>query len=369
LISEAQRTAVTLSVDAVLAVDVGATNLRMSGCLFDQSRGGMMVLWTETHTAGSEDNLRNFMAGGIERLLSTPGIQHVSLATAGIPGIVTPDRQTASITYLDPARPLPIARWLQEAGVERVILYNDVESGCCGIGVVAPDRFVTLQGDLSGGVPDTFMVGMPGTGLGVGYWMHGEPHPSEGGHGLIAVVPQDPIETLIWDGINRQKAGSMPVYDDIACGKGLGPLARILAGAPEFRLSLGGPMPELDSIPDKDLPGKLSEWANDESARHRDFARAVFRRFGTFLGRGLQLPVLTVMPRALFLAGTIAAANLPWFQDEFLRAFRTHRYHSAWLKALPIALATDPDLNLKGAIEAARRELIGQGNMSGSQGS
>jgi len=361
MFDDTQRGARTADADAVIAVDVGATNLRMCGCGFSRSSSGIEVLWTETHATGSESNLRHILVGGVERSLSTSRVRHVSLTTVGCPGIVTRDRQSAAITYLDPSRPLHIAKWLQDAGVKRVILYNDLECGCYGVTASPLERLKILQGNLLEGIPDTFMVGMPGTGLGVGYWIDDEPHPSEGGHGLIAISPGDPIETRIWDGINKQKAGSMPVYDDIACGKGLGPLAKILGGSPELRVPVAKMIPELFSIPDRELPGRLSEWANDESGSmtHREFARSVFRLFGTFLGRGLQLPVLTVMPKALFLAGTIAAANLPWFEAEFLRAFGTHRYHAAWLKGLPVVLVTDPDLNLNGAVEAARRAMIG----------
>ena len=292
--------------------------------------------------------------------MSTEGTKHIVLAAIGCPGIVSDDRRSAAITYLNPSKYLNIAEWLESAGVQRVVLFNDLELGCYGVTVTPPEQLHFLSGDLLGGTPDTFMVGMPGTGLGVGFWMNGTPHPSEGGHGLLAISPHDDVESRIWNGLRKKDPSTWPVYDDVACGKGLVSLARILASTRSNSGLNNAPPADLNSIPDRDLPGRLSTWAENPATPKQlhKFAKDVFALFGTFLGRALQIPVLTIMPQALFLAGNITIANLPHFQEQFLTAFQNHRYHSKWLKSLPIALVNNLDLNIQGAVEAAKQNII-----------
>ena len=344
--------------DAVLTVDIGATNLRVSGCIYQVGSQSIEVLWTETEATGTEIQLRSLLLQCREKLLAIEGVNRIIIAAIGCPGKVSRDRRSASFTALNPSDYLPIADWLETAGVQRVLLFNDLECGCYGVSVTPLSQLYFLTGSLPGGIPNTFMVGMPGTGLGVGFWMDGKPHPSEGGHGLFSVSPNDPVECRVWEGLLQKDPNTLPVYDDLACGKGLAFLAKCL----NTPVDQGGKqmISELSSIPGPDLPGTISRWAKDSStpSEQREFALQVFSCFGKFLGRALQAPVLTALPQALFLAGTIAMVNLPFFQDEFLTAFHSHRYHSDWLKSLPIALVKDPELNLLGAIEAARHNII-----------
>jgi glucokinase len=335
-----------------LAVDIGATNTRSSGCVFHRPTGTIQVLWTDKETTGSRDNLQRILIRSAKALQTTEGIAQVWLAAIGCPGVVSEDGRQAAITYLGPSSYLDIASWLEGAGVQKVVLYNDLECGAYGVVATPISQMRMLSGHLGGGIPESFIVGMPGTGLGVGYWNNGRPFASEGGHGHIAISPRDPVEMHIWEGLLQKDDTALPVYDDVACGKGLGALARILNDLPE-----GGGLQDLESTPGDELPVILSQWAKG-TAQRADFARKVFSYFGTFLGRGLQLPVLTTMPGALFLAGTLAIENVSFFQEAFLRAFQSHRYHAGWLESLPVALVANRNVNLDGAIEAARRELI-----------
>ena len=196
--------------DAALAVDIGATNLRICGCGIDYSHNTLKVLWTGTDPTGTEHHLRDVLLQAITKLQSTEGTKNIVLAAIGCPGIVSDDRRSAAITYLNPSKYLNIAEWLESAGVQRVVLFNDLELGCYGVTVTPPEQLHFLSGDLLGGTPDTFMVGMPGTGLGVGFWMNGTPHSSEGGHGLLAISPHDDVESRIFHGGLADGASSRP---------------------------------------------------------------------------------------------------------------------------------------------------------------
>jgi glucokinase len=338
---------------AVLAVDIGATNLRLCGCQYNITKKTIDVLWREEHISGSADFLHNTLIQAINKLQSTSNTDHVELATIGCPGIVSPDRRRTAITYLDPSQYINIADWLKVSGVKRTLLFNDVECGIFGIFATPFRQFHFLSGKLESGIPLSFMLAMPGTGLGISFWKAGTSWASEGGHGLIAISPHDSQEIQIWDGLHSVNPATFPVYDDVASGKGLAWLTRILSDQTKSVKST------IESLSNSELPEKLSAWAHgsEGNAKQKEFAQTIFRYFGIFLGRALQIPALTIMPEAMFLSGTIANANLSYFQKEFLTAFQSHRYHSKWLQSLPIALVKNLDLNMDGAIEAARRNL------------
>jgi glucokinase len=190
----------------------------------------------------------------------------------------------------------------------------------------------------------------------VGYWTRGNPQATEGGHGVVFCDPDDPVESHIWRELYRLNPAALPVYDDVVCGPGLATLAKLLSN---ITTTTSYPKVDLSAISDKELPELLSRWANDADfpPEKRDFARVVFRYFGTFLGRALQLPVLATLPDTLFLSGPIIQTNYPHFRGQFLQAITSHRYHEQWLKSLPIAVVNHPELNLDGAVEAAKRMI------------
>ena len=340
-----------------LAVDIGGTNLRICGCRFETAQKKVTRLWKESVSSGDLRYLRDTLVRAVDRLLESEQAESVAIATIGVPGKVSKDRRSAALTYLDPSDFIDIAQWLEPLGVEEVLLFNDLECGVYGIQTTPLSQFSTLSEPLLTQIPDSYLLGISGTGLGVGYWTRGTPLATEGGHGLVFCDPDDPVESQIWRELYRVNPSALPVYDDLTCGPGLATLARILS---TVSINTPYPKPDLSSISDTELPEMLSQWANDpdNSSENSDFACAVFRYFGTFLGRALQLPLLTTLPEALFLSGPIIQANIPHFRDQFLRAIYSHRYHEKWLISLPIAVVDHPELSLDGAVEAAKQVIL-----------
>lgn len=340
-----------------LAVDFGGTNLRICGCRLETAQGEVHRLWAESDVSGDLPQLRNTLVQAVERLLVSEKVERITIAVIGVPGKVSKDRRSAALTYLDPSSFIDIGQWLEPVGAEQVLLLNDLECGVFGIQTTPLSQLSMLSGPQLAQIPDSFLLGMPGTGLGVGYWKQGAPQATEGGHGLVVCNPDDPVESHIWRELYRMNPSALPVYDDLACGPGLATLAKILSTRP---VSTPYHKPDLSSISDAELPEMLSQWAGEPEnlSENSDFACVVFRYFGVFLGRALQLPLLTTLPEALFFAGPIVQANIPHFRDQFLQAIHAHRYHEKWLKSLPIAVVDHPELNLDGAVEAAKQVIL-----------
>ena len=339
-----------------LVVDIGRTNFRMRGCRLDKETGKVQQVTTDIGISGDLNQLRSTLIQGVSRLSDVVRIEEVTVAVIGVPGKVSEDRRSAALTYIDPSGYTDIADWLEYVGVQKVKLYNDLELGSLGIQATPLAQFSMLSGTKLTQIPDSYMVGMPGTGLGVGFCRHGIPQATEGGHGQVVYNPDDPVESHIWRELYRMDQSAFPVYDDLACGRGLATLARILSTPPD---AVSYQKLDVSSLSDAELPEKLSEWAaaSQKHVSQHNFALEVFHHFGTFLGRALQLPVLTTLPQALFLAGPIISANLEHFQNQFLQAFHSHRHHGEWLNSLPIAVVKHPELNIDGAIEIAKREI------------
>lgn len=343
-----------------LAVDIGGTNLRICGCRYETAHKEVIRVWKETVPSGDLQYLRNTLIQAANRMLDTEQAQCVDVAIIGVPGKVSKDRRSAALTYLNPSEFVDIAAWLESVGVETTKLFNDLECGVYGIQTATLSQFSMLSEHQMAQVPDSYLLGVTGTGMGVGYWTKGTPQATEGGHGLVVCNPDNPVENLIWHELCQMNPVALPVYDDLVCGPGLAALANMLTN----QTATSYPKPDLSSISDTDLPEMLSRWANDPDipSENRDLAQVVFHYFGTFLGRALQLPLLTTLPDALFLSGSIIQANIPHFREQFLRVITSHRYHEKWLKSLPIAVVNHSELNLNGAVEAAKQMILGKEN-------
>lgn len=190
----------------------------------------------------------------------------------------------------------------------------------------------------------------PGTGLGMGFAIAGEPlaaYPSEGGNIRFPAWDEDSFALMEW---MRSRLGREACAEDWVSGIGLGlsfefeaeragrpsgAAARVLAAAPAERAAL------------------VAAGAADDALCAR-----VMGRFWEAFAACAADAALTFLPRALFLAGGITAKNA-WALagGAFLGRFLAHGKPecAAALAATPVFAVLDYDIGLYGAAELAVR--------------
>jgi len=149
--------------------------------------------------------------------------------------------------------------------------------------------------------------------------------PGEGGH--VGFSPQDEAQARLWQ-VLKNEYGRVTA-ERVVSGPGLTDIHRILTG----RLL---------------SPAAIAGAALDGSdAAARRSVDMFLSAYGGFAGD----MAMAVMARGgVFLAGGIAGKLLPLLSESpFLEAFRSKAEHTALVVEMPIAVATDPALGLRGA--------------------
>ena len=338
-----------MSESIVLAADVGATNTRMR--LSVRSASGIDSLAEAKARSGDAAEIKR----RIRRFAATAPAP-VRTAALGLPGKVAPDRHSCAISYLDPGRYVDFGDLFADLGVEHGVLLNDLECGVLGVQVEADEAPLQLCGTAAETPHERsrFVLGMPGTGLGVGLGFGATRSlPSEGGHILAAFDPSDELETAIRLSIDGAGESSTPTYEDVLRG---GAIPRLFRGVVHHREDTFGSARiegELDAVPPEERPETIESWAFSGTGDRHRHARETFRVYGRFLGRAMQALAVTFLPDAVYLGGGVVLATHRLFADDFVDQFRRHSVHGELLEQLPVYVVRNPDLNLDGATHKA----------------
>lgn len=295
----------------ILAGDIGGTKTLLR-C------GGHERRYESPDWRTFDDVLRDFLAG-----VSEP----VEAACFAVAGPVWGGR--AEITNLhwemseeDLANAFPIGR---------VSLINDFHAVALGVPLLKDDDLVSLQkGERDPSQPVAILGA--GTGLGEAYLVGGEVVSSEGGHCDFA--PQDEEQARLF--VHLHERYGHVSWERVTSGMGLVNIFTFLGG------------PELEA---SDI-GALAE-SGDERAR-RAFAIFV-DAYGAEAGN-MALKALT--RGGVFLAGGIAAKNVPWFTGgRFIEAFLRKGRFRELMETFPVDLIVNEEVGLLGATAGARRLL------------
>jgi len=226
-------------------------------------------------------------------------------------------------------------------GWPRVELMNDFAAQAHGIAAAAPETLHVLQrGAHRLGL--AAVLG-PGTGLGMGFFLReGETvrvFPSEGGHAALGGF--DPPFLTSWS-TWLAREGRIASWESLLCGPGLVRLAAFLA-AERGR-----------SAPWTEAPQIVAS-AQKGEALAQEAVTTFVRTLGACAG---DLALIGWTLGGVYLVGALAAALRPWLETPAFRsAFAAKERHGETLAALPILLADDPLLGLKGAATFACRLL------------
>lgn len=213
-------------------------------------------------------------------------------------------------------------------GIGRLTLANDFAAAAMGITVTPAEFLLPLQEGRPLPYAPKLVVGA-GTGLGMAVLIHRDDRwlilPGEGGH--VGFSPQDEAQARLWQ-VLKNEYGRVTA-ERVVSGPGLTDIHRILTG----RLL---------------TPAAIAGAALDGSdAAARRSVDMFLSAYGGFAGD----MAMAVMARGgVFLAGGIAGKLLPLLAESpFLEAFKSKAEHAALVAEMPVAVATDPALGLRGA--------------------
>jgi len=216
-------------------------------------------------------------------------------------------------------------------GIPRVALINDFHAIALGVPLLEGDDLIPLQaGDRERAQPMAILGA--GTGLGEALIVGGEVVTTEGGHGDFA--PQDEEQTRLF--LHLHSLYGHVSWERVVSGLGLVNIFTFLGGE------------EIDAA-------EISALAEqgDERARR---AMAIFvDAYGAEAG---NMGLRNLARGGVFLAGGIAAKNVPWFTDgKFIEAFRRKGRFRELMETIPVDLIVNEQVGLIGATAGARRLL------------
>ena len=221
-------------------------------------------------------------------------------------------------------------------GLPVLRLVNDFAAAAMGAVLSPPAQRVTLQrGEALAGAP-CLVVGA-GTGLGMAIVLPQDAGwrilAGEGGH--VAFAPADAQQMALWTFL--QARHGRVTWERVVSGPGLTAIHEFVAGV---------------NLPPDEIAAHaaLANPANPDSAERRSL-ELFLAAYGAFAG---DMALACLARGGVFLAGGIAAKLLPLLrQSGFLAAFKAKAEHADIAARMPLHVATDPLLGLRGALHLA----------------
>lgn len=231
--------------------------------------------------------------------------------------------------------------WIMDAAhlegrfaIRRVSIINDFYAVALGMPLLAHEDLISLNRGVRDRTAPMAVLGA-GTGLGQALVTHGAGGwvviPGEGGHADFA--PQDEEQARLFVALSRKYHGHVS-WERLLSGTGLQNIYEFLTGR----------------IAEPAAISSLAE-AGDEAAVR------TMRVFADIYGAEAGNMALRVLARGgVFLAGGIAAKNVPFFTDgRFLEAFLRKGRFRELVESVPVDLVVDETVGLMGAVEMAKR--------------
>jgi glucokinase len=217
----------------------------------------------------------------------------------------------------------------------RVTLINDFYAVGLGVPLLAPEDRLTLQEGERDPKAPIAIIGA-GTGLGEALVInHGGRYsviPGEGGHADFA--PQDEEQARLFLHLH-ERFGHVST-ERVISGLGLVNIFTFLGGSDVTAAEIAVRADEGDEV-----------------------ARRAFAIFVDAYGAEAGNIALRVLARGgVYLAGGIAAKNIPWFTDgKFLEAFTRKGRFADVARLMPVEVIVNEKVGLMGAVEGARRTM------------
>jgi glucokinase len=321
----------------IIAGDIGGTKTLLR--LVDLSSGIGQVVVERRFESGAYPTFDKLLH---DFLALTRGA--VSVACFAVAGPVLGDR--AEVTNLQWV--MEGAKLSQAFGIPHVSLINDFYANALGVPLLQPDDMVTLNAGKRDLTAPIAILGA-GTGLGEALMVHdGRRYnvvPSEGGHADFA--PQDEEQAQLFISLHKRYGGHVS-WERLLSGMGLVNIFTFLRDR-----EAKGVAPHDASSDAENLPIHIAQLAQNGDR----LALATMAMFVDIYGSEAGNFALRLLARGgVFLAGGIAAKNLPFFTDgRFREAFLRKGRFRQILEDIPVELITNASVGLIGAAEMARR--------------
>jgi glucokinase len=306
------------------------------------------------------------------------GARNIRGVAAGAPGRLSHDRSRITLTLVDWGREIPLKEKIRElTGAENVLLLNDLETGAAGIFDAETSHLHKISAHdtaLPQGPDFDLILGMPGTGHGIGLYLAGLwTRPTEGGGRSVPLNPSSPEERTVIARAARDLSSPnkenqsllLPTFDDLVSGSGMVKIKDALLESEAFAQGKNEIQRVLDRESSRDPAEAISSLASGrELVPGREAAQKLCRDtlelFCRFFARGMRDAALIFLPQAVFLGGLIVEKNHLFIEKFFMKEFLLHHHHAYYLSSLPVFyLKGELDLNLKGGLRLLRK-ILGQ---------
>ncbi len=320
--------------------DIGGTNANF-GIFRDDAYPPVLLL--SLHVASKDiTDFAETVAQLVDQLRVAYRITIVR-ACFGAAGVLDTHHIRAKPTNLDFI--IDLADIKKKTGIESMVMINDFQAVGFGIQYMPPKSLVTILPGQPRNNASKAAIGA-GTGLGKCIMAYHTEHSSrlilssEGGHGDFAVQNEfdlayaDFIRTLL------KMPDAAISWEDVLSGAGIIYLYKFLATRKTYPNSA-----DTDKIEQANNPDVIFEyWQKDQRCID------TFHQYSVYYARASKNFALDALALGgLFIAGGIAAKNIPLFQlPEFKKEFLNCRKQHSLLESIPVTVVADYNVSLYG---------------------
>ena len=307
----------------ILCGDIGGTKT-----LLGLARDGELLVDRRYANADFQD-----FAAVLAAFLADTQTDHARIrgGCLALAGPIADNGSSASLTNLPWS--IDSAALSHRFGLPALRLVNDFAGAAMGAVTSSPAQRFTLQPGEPLATAPCLVVGA-GTGLGMAMILPGNGDrrivAGEGGH--VAFAPADAQQIALWAFL--QARHGRVTWERVVSGPGLSAIHEFLAG--------------VVLAPKQIAANALA----DPACAERRSLDLFLAAYGAFAG---DMALACLARGGVFLAGGIAARLLPLLpQSGLLAAFNAKAGHAALVARMPLHVATDPLLGLRGALHLAR---------------
>ncbi|MHB8536327.1 MAG: glucokinase, partial [Sulfuricaulis sp.] len=327
----------------VLAGDIGGTNTRLQ--IAECESGRCRTVRDQRFASGSYASLASIL----HEFLQPERVRAISGVCLGVAGPVTETDagQSVKVTNL----PWEIRGWelAREFGFPALRLINDFQAIGYGIEALdAGDRVVLQPGTPVARAPRALIGAGTGLGQGILVWQgdHYAPIATEGGHAVFGPTNEAQIELARY--LMRSHAHAS--YEFFLSGQGLAQLYAFLKERGDFPESAAVAAAMRADDPAAAITRAALEMQDPLANQTLDMFIDIY---GAQAG---NLALTAGATGGVYIAGGIAPRIMARLTDgRFMQAFLDKGRMRYYVAAIPVAVVTNPDIGLLGAVQAAGR--------------
>ncbi|MEX0939871.1 MAG: glucokinase [Candidatus Babeliales bacterium] len=335
------------NIQFVLAGDIGGTNSNFGVCQIEKNKINLLL---SIHIKSKEITDFPLIVNQVIHHLKSNYEIHISRACFAAAGVVSEDNlysKPTNLPFIIDAREI-IAR----TDLEYAIIINDFEAVGYGVDYISPESLITINEGSSYDHANRAIIGA-GTGLGKGvlgwndYSKKYIPIPSEGGHADFPVYTQQEFDLMSF--IKNNIDPNFPVsWENVLSGGGIIRLYNYLGTKNQYQeTEYTRKIKESGANPDQ----IFKYWQEDQRSAE---TYNCYSRFYARCAKNFALESLAL--NGLYIAGGIAAKNLPLFQrPEFMAEFINCKKQQGVLENIPVKVIADYNVSLFGAAAFLKR--------------